>query len=155
MCGFTCRTGYIRYMAVATAVPGGFMAGVAWRDGPPRACEFLLLFTFFLLSAFLLIHLSLERPPESIPDSPPPPLQAHYPLPHANLYSSCMNLFTPPTIQWGTCPPRHQQYGEVHTIWDIHEGTYYGGTYTRRGLTHGGNIHVKEQLLEHLMCVWN
>ena len=24
-----------------------------------------------------------------------------------------------------------------------------------RGDTYGGNIHVKEQLLEHLMCVWN
>lgn len=24
-----------------------------------------------------------------------------------------------------------------------------------RGDTHGGNVHGKEKLLEHLMCVWN
>lgn len=46
-----------------------------------------------------------DRPPGLLwTDPPPPPLQAHYPL--------------PPTTY-----SRHQKYGEAHTIWDIHERT--------------------------------
>ena len=76
---------------------------------------------------------------------------------------SCTILYHPRTCVVATKPihatnttiiytyPRGHTRGDKYT-----EGHKLGGHINKgRGYTHGENIHMKERLLEHLICVWN
>ena len=76
---------------------------------------------------------------ESIPGRPPP-------LPSY----SCTILYHPQTCTY-SC---HQQYNNTYP-WGHTRGDEHTKGHKRRGHIYGEDIHVKERLLEHLMCVWN